>query len=80
MESMTAATDAFVKAADYLTESDQAAVTALRQAAAALDEKMNASLLANWYKIYSDLSAKGVQEEQHEEKDEQEQFLEGLGI
>lgn len=77
---MTEATEAFVKAAHYLTDSDQAALAALRHAAAALDDKMNASLLANWYKIYSDLSAKEVVEEPHEEQDEQEQFLGELGI
>lgn len=79
MESMEEATEAFVKSADYLTPSDNAAVTALRNAAVALDEKMNASLLANWYKILTDLQTKGVQE-QPQERDEQEEFLEGLGI
>lgn len=79
MESMEEATEAFVKSADYLTESDQAAVTALRQIAVSLDKKMNAALMGNWYKIYSDLQAKEVQE-LPEEPDEQEQFLDSLGI
>lgn len=76
---MEEATEEFIKGADYLTPSDDAAIAAMRNAAVSLDEKMNASLLANWYKILTDLKAKEVQE-QPEAKDEQEEFLDDLGI
>lgn len=79
MKSMEEATEEFIREADYLTPADQAAVTALRNIAVSLDEKMNAALVGNWYKIYSDLKEREVQEPV-EDKDEQEQLLEELGL
>jgi hypothetical protein len=78
MESMTEATEAFVKGADWLTPDDQAAVTAMRHAAAGLDDRFTASLLAQWRGLYNDLRSRKVQEPT-EALDEQDQFLQRLG-
>lgn len=78
---MQEATEAFVKAADWLTEADQAALTALQQMAAALDEpkKFTSSLMAQWYRVYHDLRSKQPAAGPVE-KDEQEVFMTELGI
>lgn len=79
MESMTEATDTFVKNANWLGDADQAAVSALRLAAFALDSesKLNGTVLGHWYKIYSDLRNRKVEEP--EAGDEQDEFLKELG-
>jgi hypothetical protein len=79
MESMTEATDSFVKKANWLGNADLAAVAALRLAAFALDSesKLNGTVLAQWYRIYNDLRNRKVEEQP--EVDEQDEFLKGLG-
>ena len=62
MESMTQATEAFVKTLNSLTPGDQAAVTALRHAARELDDRFTASLLAQWRAIYNELRDREVAE------------------
>lgn len=79
MESMTEATDSFVKNANWLNDADLAAVAAMRLAAFALDSenKLNGTVLAQWYRIYNDLRNRKVEEPP--EVDEQDEFLKGLG-
>jgi len=79
MKSMELATEEFVKAATWLDDDDQAAVTALRHAATELDEKFTASLLAQWRGIYNELRYRKV-EEPVQTKDEADEFLEELDI
>jgi hypothetical protein len=81
MESMTEATDAFVKGADWLTDDDQAAVAALYYAADALDNatRPNGAMLAQWYRIYGQLRTRKV-EEPTQTTDEGDEFLARHGI
>ena len=79
MKSMTEATEAFINGADWLTEHDQAAVTALRHAARELDDRFTASLLAQWRAIYNELRDREVAE-LPAATTEADEFLEELGI
>lgn len=79
MESMESATEAFVKAADWLGDDDQAVVTALRHTARELDDRFTASLMAQWRGLMNDLRSR-KQEEPAVAIDGDEQALRDLGL
>lgn len=79
MKTMTEATETFLKEADWLGPVDEPAVTALRKAAEALDDRFQAALLTQYRGLYNDLmNRKGPgTPEAHTEQDA---FLQEIGL
>ena len=70
------AVDVFLKNADWLSAKDQPAVTGLQKVAQALDNRVSASLMAEFSKLWKALQP--PKDEENKQFDELDIFLKGV--